>query len=85
MMKRVYLLCAAAALALALAACGGSSSSSQEAPASSAPAPSSSAASSEVSTANEETNGDSLDGAYEALLAANPISNPFELAALTIE
>lgn len=85
MMKRVYLLCAAAALALALAACGGSSSSSQEAPASSAPAPSSSAASSEVSTANEETNGDSLDGAYEALMAANPISNPFELAALNIE
>ena len=88
MMKRVYLLCAVAALALALAACGGSSSSSQDtsssAPASSAPA-SSSTASSQTSSVKEQTNGQGLDAAYDALLAANPISNPFELDALSIE
>ena len=83
MMKRVYLLCAVAALALALAACGGSSSSSQDT-SSSAPA-SSSTASSQTSSVKEQTNGQGLDAAYEALLAANPISNPFELDALSIE
>lgn len=88
MMKRVYLLCAVAALALALAACGGSSSSSQDtsssAPASSSTA-SSSTASSQTSSVKEQTNGQGLDAAYDALLAANPISNPFELDALSIE
>ena len=83
MMKRVYLLCAVAALALALAACGGSSSSSQDT-SSSAPA-SSSTASSQTSSVKEQTNGQGLDAAYNALLAANPISNPFELDALSIE
>ena len=83
MMKRVYLLCAVAALALALAACGGSSSSSQDT-SSSAPA-SSSTASSQTSSVKEQTNGQGLDAAYDALLAANPISNPFELDALSIE
>lgn len=89
MMKRIYLLCAVAALALALAACGGSSASSRDAgssaPASSASAGSSSAAPSEEGTAVDQTNSGSLDAAYDALLAANPISNPFELAALNIE
>ena len=83
MMKRVYLLCAVAALALALAACGGSSSSSQDT-SSSAPV-SSSTASSQTSSVKEQTNGQGLDAAYDALLAANPISNPFELDALSIE
>lgn len=78
MMKRVYLLCAVAALALALAACGGSSSSSQD-------TSSSSTASSQTSSVKEQTNGQGLDAAYDALLASNPISNPFELDALSIE
>lgn len=83
MMKRVYLLCAVAALALALAALRRSSSSSQDT-SSSAPA-SSSTASSQTSSVKEQTNGQGLDAAYDALLAANPISNPFELDALSIE
>ena len=63
--------------------CGGSSSSSQDT-SSSAPA-SSSTASSQTSSVKEQTNGQGLDAAYDALLAANPISNPFELDALSIE
>ena len=83
MMKRVYLLCAVAALALALAACGGSSSSSQDT-SSSAPV-SSSTASSQTSSVKEQTNGQGLDAAYDALRRFNPISNPFELDALSID
>ena len=65
--------------AAVLTGCGGSS-------ASSAPAASSQAASSVVSSAAAEENGASdLDGIYNALLQADPISNQFEIAAMNIE
>ena len=81
---------AAALTALALCAgvltgCGGSSASSSTA-SSAAPAASSQAASSVVSSAAAEENGASdLDGIYNALLQADPISNQFEIAAMNIE
>ena len=53
---------------------------------SAAPAASSQAASSVVSSAAAEENGASdLDGIYNALLQADPISNQFEIAAMNIE
>ena len=65
--------------AAVLTGCGGSS-------ASAAPAASSQAASSVVSSAAAEENGASdLDGIYNALLQADPISNQFEIAAMNIE
>lgn len=85
MTKRTKLISAAAALALAaaLAACGASSgSTASSAPASAAP---SAAASSSLPVSAEEDNGASLDSAFDTLLAANPISNPFEIAAMNIE
>mgnify|MGYP001034450567 FL=1 len=70
---------------LALTGCGGSSASSSTA-SSAAPAASSQAASSVVSSAAAEENGASdLDGIYNALLQADPISNQFEIAAMNIE
>ena len=63
----------------------GSSASSSTA-SSAAPAASSQAASSVVSSAAAEENGASdLDGIYNALLQADPISNQFEIAAMNIE
>ena len=71
--------------AAVLTGCGGSSASSSTA-SSAAPAASSQAASSVVSSAAAEENGASdLDGIYNALLQADPISNQFELAAMNIE
>ena len=65
--------------AAVLTGCGGSS-------ASSSTAASSQAASSVVSSAAAEENGASdLDGIYNALLQADPISNQFEIAAMNIE
>ena len=64
--------------AAVLTGCGGSSASSSTA--------SSQAASSVVSSAAAEENGASdLDGIYNALLQADPISNQFEIAAMNIE
>ena len=76
--------------AAVLTGCGGSSASSSTASSSTAssaaPAASSQAASSVVSSAAAEENGASdLDGTYNALLQANPISNQFEIAAMNIE
>ena len=66
--------------AAVLTGCGGSTASSA------APAASSQAASSVVSSAAAEENGASdLDGIYNALLQADPISNQFEIAAMNIE
>ena len=60
--------------AAVLTGCGGSSASSSQ------------AASSVVSSAAAEENGASdLDGIYNALLQADPISNQFEIAAMNIE
>ena len=64
--------------AAVLTGCGGSS-------ASSSPAASSQAASSVVSSAAEENGASDLDGIYNALLQADPISNQFEIAAMNIE
>ena len=76
---------AAAMMTAALTGCGGSSASSSTA-SSAAPAASSQAASSVVSSAAAEENGASdLDGIYNALLQADPISNQFEIAAMNIE
>ena len=75
--------CAALSAAV-LTGCGGSASSTAS---SAAPAASSQAASSAVaSTAPADENGTvDLDGAYNALLQVNPISNQFEIAAMNIE
>ena len=71
--------------AAVLTGCGGSSASSSTA-SSAAPAASSQAASTVVSSAAAEENGASdLDGIYNALLQADPISNQFEIAAMNIE
>ena len=71
--------------AAVLTGCGGSSASSSTA-SSAAPAASSQAASSVVSSAAAEENGASdLDGIYNALLQADPISNQFEITAMNIE
>ena len=71
--------------AAVLTGCGGSSASSSTA-SSAAPAASSQAASSVVSSAAAGENGASdLDGIYNALLQADPISNQFEIAAMNIE
>ena len=76
--------------AAVLTGCGGSSASSSTASSSTAssaaPAASSQAASSVVSSAAAEENSASdLDGIYNALLQADPISNQFEIAAMNIE
>lgn len=94
MQNRTKLLLVSAALALALAGCGGAASSSQpasqaESKASSQPAASSAAASentaAESTAASEQAAALDVDAAYQELLKANPISNPFEIAALNIE
>ena len=90
MTRRTFMKSAAAAAAAislsgVLTGCGGSSASSSTA-SSAAPAASSQAASSVVSSAAAEENGASdLDGIYNALLQADPISNQFEIAAMNIE
>lgn len=71
-------------LAVALTGCGGSASS---APSSASSASASAPASSTAAPAADTTeNGTAdLDSAVETLLAANPISNQFEIAAMNIE
>ena len=82
---KLSVIAVSAVLAVALTGCGGSSASSSTA-SSAAPAASSQAASSVVSSAAAEENGASdLDGIYNALLQADPISNQFEIAAMNIE
>ena len=71
--------------AAVLTGCGGSSASSSTA-SSAAPAASSQAASSVVSSAAAEENGASdLDGIYNTLLQADPITKQFEITAMNIE
>ena len=75
--------CAALAAVL-LTGCGGSSSSTASSVASSTAA--SVPASSAAASADAAENGSAdLDGAYNTLLQANPISNQFEIAAMNIE
>ena len=81
---KISVIVASAVLAAALTGCGGSASS---APSSvsgaAASAPASSAASAPADTTENGTT--DLDAAVDSLLAANPISNQFEIAAMNIE
>lgn len=76
-----FAVCAALAAAM-LTGCGGSASS---APSSVSTAAASLPASSTASAADTENGTDALDGAFNTLLDANPITNQFEIAAMNIE
>ena len=81
---KLSVIAVSAVLAVALTGCGGSASS---APSSASSAAASAPASSTAAPAADATeNGTAdLDSAVESLLAANPISNQFEIAAMNIE
>ena len=80
---KLSVIAVSAVLAVALTGCGGSASS---APSSVSSASASAPASSTAAPADTAENGTAdLDSAVEALLAANPISNQFEIAAMNIE
>ena len=81
---KLSVIAVSAVLAVALTGCGGSASS---APSSaSSAAASASASSTAAPAADTAENGTAdLDSAVESLLAANPISNQFEIAAMNIE
>lgn len=81
---KLSVIAVSAVLAVALTGCGGSASS---APSSVSSASASAPASSTAAPAADTTeNGTAdLDSAVENLLAANPISNQFEIAAMNIE
>ena len=81
---KLSVIAVSAVLAVALTGCGGSASSAPSSVSSaSASAPASSTA---VPAADTAENGTAdLDSAVESLLAANPISNQFEIAAMNIE
>ena len=81
---KLSVIAVSAVLAVALTGCGGSASS---APSSVSSASASAPASSTAAPAADTTeNGTAdLDSAAETLLAANPISNQFEIAAMNIE
>ena len=81
---KLSVIAVSAVLAVALTGCGGSASSApSSASSASASAPASSTAAPAADTAENGT-GD-LNSAVESLLAANPISNQFEIAAMNIE
>jgi hypothetical protein len=81
---KLSVIAVSAVLAVALTGCGGSASSAPSSVSSaSASAPVSDAASPAADTTENGTA--DLDSAVETLLAANPISNQFEIAAMNIE
>lgn len=81
---KLSVIAVSAVLAVALTGCGGSASSAPSSVSSaSASAPASSTAAPATDTAENGTA--DLDSAVETLLAANPISNQFEIAAMNIE
>lgn len=81
---KLSVIAVSAVLAVALTGCGGSASSAPSSVSSaSASAPVSDAASPAADTTENGTA--DLDSAVESLLAANPISNQFEIAAMNIE
>ena len=81
---KLSVIAVSAVLAVALTGCGGSASSApSSASSASASAPASSTAAPAADTAENGT-GD-LNSAVESLLAANPISNQFEISAMNIE
>ncbi len=81
---KLSVIAVSAVLAVALTGCGGSASSAPSSVSSaSASAPASSTAAPAADTAENGTA--DLDSAVESLLAANPITNQFEIAAMNIE
>ena len=81
---KLSVIAVSAVLAVALTGCGGSASSAPSSVSSaSASAPASSTAAPAADTAENGTA--DLDSSVETLLAANPISNQFEIAAMNIE
>ena len=81
---KLSVIAVSAVLAVALTGCGGSASSAPSSVSSaSASAPASSTASSAADAAENGTA--ELDSAVESLLAADPISNQFEITAMNIE
>ena len=81
---KLSVIAVSAVLAVALTGCGGSASSAPSSVSSaSVSAPASSTAAPAADTAENGTA--DLDSAVETLLAANPISNQFEIAAMNIE
>lgn len=81
---KLSVIAVSAVLAVALTGCGGSASSAPSSVSSaSASAPASSTASSAADTTENGTA--DLDSAVETLLAADPISNQFEISAMNIE
>lgn len=81
---KLSVIAVSAVLAVALTGCGGSASSAPSSVSSaSASAPASSTAAPAADTAENGTA--DLGSAVESLLAANPISNQFEIAAMNIE
>ena len=81
---KLSVIAVSAVLAVALTGCGGSASSAPSSVSSaSASAPASSTAAPAADTTENGTA--ALDSAVETLLAADPISNQFELAAMNIE
>lgn len=81
---KLSVIAVSAVLAVALTGCGGSASSSPSSVSSAATsAPASSTAAPAADTTENGTA--ALDSAVESLLAANPISNQFEIAAMNIE
>ena len=81
---KLSVIAVSAVLAVALTGCGGSASSASSSVSSaSASAPASSTAAPAADTTENGTA--DLDSAVETLLAANPISNQFEIAAMNIE
>ena len=81
---KLSVIAVSAVLAVALTGCGGSASSAPSSVSSAATsAPVTDAASPAADTAENGTA--DLDSAVESLLAANPISNQFEIAAMNIE
>ena len=81
---KLSVIAVSAVLAVALTGCGGSASSSPSSVSSAATsAPASSTAAPAADTTENGTA--ALESAVESLLAANPISNQFEIAAMNIE
>ena len=88
MRNRSKLILTTAALAVScalLSGCGGSSSTASSAASSAASPAASAPASSAAADSVENGSSDALADAVNTLLEANPISNPFEIAAMNIE
>ena len=88
MRNRSKLILTTAALAVScalLSGCGGSSSTASSAASSAASPAASAPASSAAADSAENGSSDALADAVNTLLAADPISNPFEIAAMNIE